>query len=184
MAQQWRYPAVPLLYQPGTAVTAAALTSALAPNPLPALPPFDRPGGRLIIEAVIEMTSTSSTPTLTVGLYIGSIGQAIGSKLLMAATPALALSASAAAWLLQLRYVARIQKLSPSVGVIYGTGWYMQATSLSVLGSPVPFPQTQALRTVSTVNTDQSSELDLGMTLSSSTGPSMVLTDFAAEYSG
>lgn len=185
MAQQWRYPLSPIPYGAGTAVTAAALTSGLGGLPIPQLPPVDRPGGRLIIEAELEHTSTSATPTLTLGLYLGSVGQAIGSKTLIAASSALAISASAAAWPIMLYYSGKIRTLSPSAGVIYGQGWIKQGASLTTFNTPVPFPITQALRTVSTLNTDQVNEVDLGITLSVTTGtPSVTVTDFSAEYSG
>lgn len=185
MAQQWRYPASPLAYAAGTAVTAATLTSGLGGLPLPQLPPIDRPGGRLVIEAQLEHTSASATPTLTLGLYLGSVGQAIGSRTLIAASSALALSASAAAWPIMLYWSGRFRALSPSAGVIYGQGWIKQGSALTTFSSPVPFPITAALRTVSTLNTDQVNEVDLGITLSATTGsPSVTVTDFAAEYSG
>lgn len=185
MAQQWRYPASPLAYAAGTAVTAAALTSGLGGLPLPQLPPIDRPGGRLIVEAQLEHTSASATPTLILGVYIGSVGQAVGSKTVLAVSSALALSASAAAWPIMLYWSGRVRTLHPSAGVIYGQGWIKQGSSLTAFNSPVPFPITQALRTVSTLNTDQVNEVDFGITLSSVTGsPSVTVTDFAAEYSG
>lgn len=185
MAQQWRYPAVPMFGAAGTPVTAAALTSGFGGIPLPQLPAIDRPNGRLIIEAQLEHSSGSATPTLTLGLYMGSVGQAIGSKTLLAATSALALSASAAAWPIMVYYSGRFRTLSPSAGVIYGQGWVKQGSSLTAFSATVPFPITAALRTVSTLNTDQVNEVDLGITLSSTTGsPSVTLTDFSAEYSG
>lgn len=185
MAQQWRYPASPLAYAAGTAVTAAALTSGLGGNPLPQLPPVDRPGGRLVVEAQLEHTSTSATPTVVLSVYIGSVGQAIGSKTLLAASSALAISASASAWPIMVYYSARFRTLSPTAGVIYGQGWIKQGSALTTFSSPVPFPITQALRTVSTLNTDQVNEVDFGITLSATTGsPSFTVTDFAAEYSG
>ena len=185
MAQRWRYPAFPQPIGAGTPVTAAALTSGLGGLALPQLPPIDVPGGRIIIEAQLEHTSTSATPTLTLGLYIGSQGQAIGSKTVLAVSSALAISASAAAWPIMLYYSARIKTTGPSAGAIYGQGWIKQGSSLTAFNSPVPLPITAALRTVSTLNTDQTNELDFGITLSSTTGsPSVTVTDFAAEYSG
>ncbi len=185
MAQQWRYPLSPIVAGSGTAVTAAALTSGLGGLPLPQLQPVDRPGGRLIIEAQLEHSSSSATPTLTLGLYIGSVGQAIGSKTLLAASSALALSASAAGWPIMLYYSGKFRTLSPSAGVIYGQGWIKQGSALTTFSAAVPFPVTQALRTVSALNTDQVNELDIGITLSATTGaPSVTVTDFSPEYSG
>src|SRR5258708_16621871 len=99
MAQYWRFPALPPVRVAGTAVTAAALTSGLAgltPSPeLPALPPINADGAKLTLEANIEVTSTSATPTVILGFYIGSVGQAIGSKTVIAVTAALPISATA-----------------------------------------------------------------------------------------
>jgi hypothetical protein len=185
VAQQWRYPLAPIASGAGTAVTAAALTSGLGGLPIPQLPPLDRPGGRLIVEAQLEHTSTSATPTVVLSIYLGSVGQAIGSKTLVAASSALAISASATAWPIMVYYSGRFRTLSPSAGVIYGQGWIKQGSALTTFNAPVPFPITAALRTVSTLNTDQTNEVDFGITLSSVTGtPSFTVTDFAAEYSG
>lgn len=185
MATVWRYPLQPTQYGAGTAVTAAALTSGFGGLVLPQLPPIYAPGGRLVIESQLEHTSTSATPTLTLGIYMGSVGQAIGSKTLLAASSALAISASAAAWPIMLYLSARVRALSPSAMSLYMQGWILQGTALTTFASAVPFPITQALRTVSTLNTDQSNEIDLGITLSSVTGsPSVTMTDFAAELSG
>lgn len=185
MGVQWRYPPAPIPAAAGTAVTAAALTSGLGGLPLPQLPAIDRTGGRLIIDVALEHTSTSATPTVTLGVYIGSVGQAIGSKTVLAVSSALAISASAAAWPIILHYWCRFRTLSPSAGVIYGQGFILQGTSLTAFAAAVPLPITQALRTVSTLNTDQVNEIDFGITLSSTTGsPSITVADFAAEYSG
>jgi len=172
----WTAPAGNLAGNNGTAVTAAALTTA-APLPLPQIPGSTLTlGTELDLEADLEMTSASATPTLTLGFYIGSVGQAIGSKTLIAATPANALSASAAAWPIKLRYRGKITAASPTAGAIRGTGEQLYGTSLTAWGT-TPFPVTQAARTVSTLNTQQTNELDVGVTLSATTGsPSITCT--------
>jgi hypothetical protein len=189
MPQLWRFPALPLVYQAGTAVTVAeTLTSGLAglANQLPALPPVQAPGSKLTLEADLEITSTSATPTVTLGFYIGSIGQAIGSKTAIAVSTTIPISASAAAWAMHMRYVGTWRELSSTAGTLHGAGWIDVATSLTAQSAgPYPFPITQALRTVSTLNTTQYNELDLGITLSSTTGsPSVTVTDFWAELTG
>lgn len=185
MAQQWRYPLSPIANANGTAVTAAALTSGLGGLALPQLLPVDRPGGRLIIEAQAEVSWTTTGGTCVFDLRMGTVGQAIGSKTLIAASSALSIAAAAAAWPCMIYYSGKFRTLSPSAGVIYGQGWIKLGSSLTAFAAAVPFPITQALRTVSTLNTDQVNELDLGVTLSSVTGtPSVTVTDFSAEYSG
>lgn len=188
MATLWRFPAMPMVAGTGTAVTAAALTSALAGlNELPALPPIDVPGAKLTIEANLEITCTSVTPTCTLGLYIGTVGQAIGSKTLISAGPALAISASATAWACHLRWVGTWRTLSSTAGVLHGAGYIESgfSTGLSADMPTYPIPITAAARTTSTLNTKQYNELDLGVTLSVTTGsPSVTCTDFWAELTG
>jgi hypothetical protein len=184
VAVLWSYPPAPLSPVAGTAVTAAALT---AGTPVP--PPII-PGGALIagsrvrIEADLEMTSSSATPTLTIGFYIGAVGGAIGSATVIVVSAANALSASAAAWPITLRYKGTIRTLSPSAGVIQGTAELLYSTSLTAWAT-TPLPQTAAARTVSTLNTQQNNQLDVGITLSATTGsPSVTCTGFYAEVLG
>jgi hypothetical protein len=180
----WNAPVYPLASAAGSAVTAAALTAA-TPAPAPVIGGGTlNPGTRLILEADLEMTSTSATPTLTLGFYIGAVAGAIGSATLIAATPAQAMSASAAAWPIKLRFRGRIVSLSPTVAVIQGTGELLYGTSLTAW-TVSPFPATAAARTVSTLNTSQNNQLDVGVTLSSTTGsPSVTCTDFHAVTRG
>ena len=189
MATLWRFPAMPLVAAAGTAVTAAALTSGLGGiSELPALPPIDVPGSKLTIEADLEVTSTSATPTLTLGFYIGTGGQAIGSKTAIAVSAALPISASATAWAVHMRYVGTFRTLSQGgAGVLHGMGTIESWCNVGLTGDGTtnPFPVTAAARTVSTLNTKQFNELDLGITLSSVTGsPSVTCTDFWAELTG
>jgi hypothetical protein len=174
----WSAPPTPLHGNLGVAVTAAALTTS-APAPLPQIPggTID-PGTFLDVEADLEMTCTSATPTLTLGLYIGGIGSAIGAKTLIAGWTSPVLSASAAAWPIKFRYKGRFTVASGSVAVIRGSGEVLFSTSLTAW-STNPFPVTAAARIVSTLNTQQANELDIGVTLSSVTGsPSVTCTNF------
>jgi hypothetical protein len=179
----WNAPVYPLSSAAGSAVTAAALTAAYSPAPVIGGGQLN-PGTRLIFEADLEMTSSSATPTLTLGFYIGAVGGAIGSATLIAATPAQAMSASAAAWPIKLRFRGRVQSLSPTAAVVHGTGELLYGTSLTAWTCS-PFPVTAAARTVSTLNTSQNNQLDVGVTLSSTTGsPSVTCTDFHAVTRG
>jgi hypothetical protein len=168
----------------GTAVTAAALTAG-TPVPPPIIPGGALvPGSRLRIEADLEMTSSSATPTLTIGFYIGAVGGAIGSATVLVVSAANALSASAAAWPITLRYKGTIRTLSPTAGVIQGTAELLYSTSLTAWAT-TPLPQTAAARTVSTLNTQQNNQLDVGITLSATTGsPSVTCMGFYAEVLG
>lgn len=182
--QVWSAPVPPLSAAAGTAVTAAALTAA-TPSPAPFIPAgWIQSGSRLILEADLEMTSSSATPTLTIGFYVGGVGGAIGSATVLVVSAANALSASAASWPIKLRYTGTIRTLSPSAGVIQGTAELLYSTSLTAWAS-TPLPQTAAARTVSTLNTQQANQLDVGVTLSSTTGsPSVTCTGFYAQLLG
>lgn len=191
MAVVYRYPQLPLQSGAGTAVTAAALTSGLVGMPYPQLPPVEVAGSRLIIEANGELTSTSATPTVILGFYMtasgGGLGQAIGSKIVLAASAALPISATATAWPFQMYYSGTIRTLLPGTGVIHGQGYVTSWFNIGLSGDGTtnPIPITQALRTVSTLNTSQTNEIDLGITLSSTTGtPSVTITDMWVELSG
>lgn len=124
---------------------------------------------------------------MILGFYIGSVGQAIGSKTVIAASAALAISASATAWPFILEYDGTLRTLSSSAGVIHGQGIAFSWVNVGLTGTgvPNPMPVTAAARTVSTLNTSQVNEIDVGVTLSSTTGsPSVTVTDLWAELSG
>ena len=187
MATLYRWPAGEQSYAAGTAVTAAALTAG-TPDPPPVIPGgILQPGARVLLKATLEITSTSATPTCVLGFYAGATGGAIGSAAVLAVTAALAISASATAWECMLEYEGTIQKISKSVGVINGFGmshswWNVGLTGVPTIGIT---PQTAALRTVSTLNTRDPMQLDVGVTLSSVTGtPSVVVTNFWGEVTG
>jgi hypothetical protein len=187
MATLWTWPLQPQASAAGTAVTAASLTAS-GVAPLPQLPGFlCQNGARLRLRATGELTSTSATPTVTLGFYFGGTGAAIGSKTALAVSGALAISASATAWPFIMEYDGTIRTLSPSAGVIHGQGivYSWVNVGLTGAGSVNPMPATAAARTVSTLNTQQNNEFDVGVTLSVTTGsPSVTVTDLWAELSG
>jgi hypothetical protein len=181
----WTYPPAQggLARAAGTAVTAAALTAG-TPTPPPILPMINLPGTKLLVEADLEMTSTSATPTLTIGFYLGAVGGAIGSATVLVVSAANALSASAAAWPIKLRWRGRFNDIGTAV-TMQGTAELLYGTSLTAWTSS-PLPQTAAARTTAaTVNTEQNNQLDVGITLSSTTGaPSVTVTDLHVLLSG
>jgi hypothetical protein len=181
----WSGPPSPASVSSGTAVTAAALTAG-TPAPAMVIPAgmIDF-GTKLRLEAELEVTSTSATPTLITGFYMGAVGGAIGSAAVLGVTSALAISATATAWLVRVRYIGTFRALGTS-GSIHGNGIAESWANVGLTGAGVvnPLPITAALRTV-TVNTVQVNQLDVGITLSSTTGtPSVTVTDFAAELVG
>jgi hypothetical protein len=185
MAALWSYPPAQagLSSAAGSAVTAAALTAGTPPPP-PVLPPIMVPGTRLRIEADLEITSTSATPTVVIGLYLGAVGGAIGSATVLVVSAANAISASAAAWPICLRYRGTFRTLGTAVS-LHGTAEFMYPTSLTAW-TTAPLPQTAAARlTAATINTEQSNQLDVGITLSATTGsPSLTVTELHARLDG
>lgn len=179
----WSAPVPPLNAVSGTAVTAAALTAG-TPPPAPIIPMGTLDVGSIIeLEARLEATTTG-TPTLIMGFYIGAVGGAIGSAVPIAVTPAMAMTASFAAWPILLRYKGVIRTLSPTAAVIHGTGELLWPSGLTAWASS-PYPATAAARTVSNLNTQQNNQLDVGLTLSTVTGaPTVTVTDFHAEVHG
>jgi hypothetical protein len=191
MATLWAFPLQPQQNAAGTAVTAAALTSGLIGTEFPVLPGgIYQPGARLRLRAHGEITSTSATPTCTLGFYFGALAAAIGSETAICATTGLAISASAVAWPFTMVYNGTFRSLATGVsanGVLHGHGevhWWGNV-GLTGAASLNPMPITAAARTVSTFNTQAATQIDVGITLSSVTGtPSVTITDFFAELIG
>lgn len=191
MATLWRFPCQPQQSAAGTAVTAAALTSGLIGTDFPVLPgAIYQPGARLALRAHGEITSTSATPTCTLGFYFGALGAAIGSETALCASAALAISASATAWPFTMIWNGTVRSLATGVsanGVLHGSGevFWWGNVGLTGAASVNPMPTTAAARTVSTFNTQAANQLDVGITLSVTTGaPSVTITDFWAELTG
>lgn len=189
MAVIWSYPLAPFDTAAGTAVTAAALTAG-TPSPPPVSPPVQLAGTALRITANGEITSTSATPTCTLGFYVAPEATAIGSAAVICASAALPISASATAWPFMMKYEGTIRALSTSSGgngVIHGVGYVLWWGNVGLTGaaSVNPMPVTAAARTVSTINTYSNLQFDVGVTLSVTTGaPSVTITDFNVELMG
>jgi hypothetical protein len=189
MAQVWRFPCTPLVDAAGVAVTAAALTGSGIAE-LPQVPSSVLvKGAHLSLHANFEVTSTSATPTVVMSFYAGAVGSVIGSKILIAASPALVINVAATSWPGIMKWDGRFSTLSPTAGVLHGSGavksGFSAAGGLAAQLQEFPLPITLALRTVSTFNTSVPLEIDVGVTLSSVTGtPSVLVTDLFAELSG
>ena len=190
MAVVWSYPCQPFDTAAGTAVTATTLTAA-TPSPPPVSPPIQLPGTSIRITANGEYTSTSATPTLTLGFYVAPEATAIGSATAICTSPALVISASATAWQFSMKYEGTFRSLSTSSGgngVLHGQGWVAFAATTTGLTSAMslfPMPVTAAARTVSTINTYANLQFDVGATWSVTTGsPSVTITDFNVELMG
>lgn len=185
MAVLWTYPAAQagLAAANGAAVTAAALTAG-TPTPPPIMPPIQLPGVKLKLQAELEMTCSSATPTLTIDFRIGAVGGSIGGSTILGQWVSPVLAATAAAWPITIRWKGTFRSLGTAVSA-HGTGEVLFSTSLTAW-STNPYPITAAARTsAATINTEQSNQLDVGITLSSVTGsPSITVTELFAELIG
>ncbi len=189
MAQVWRFPCTPLPVAAGVAVTAAALTGS-GLSKLPQVPAaLLVEGGRLSVRANLEASCTTTGSTATVSLYGGAANTAIGSKILIAACSGLSFATGAAAWPAFFTYDGTFRSLGTSTGTIHGQGTYKSGHvagggGLSAALVEFPFPLTAAARLVSTLVVAQNIELDIGITMSATTGaPSLTVTDLWAELS-
>jgi hypothetical protein len=111
---------------------------------LPVILPYQlRLGSKIKIEAEGEF-STTVTPTLVLGFYIGTVAGVI--TLPLAESSAITTTSGAAAFPWRLEYRGIITALG-TAGSIVGCGNLELGTSLTAISS-VPIPITQALRTV------------------------------------
>lgn len=194
MAVLYRFPAQPQPYTAGTAVTAAALTSGLVGVSLPQIPGgIITPGARLTLTANLEITSTSATPTCSLGFYFAAVtgsAIAIGSETLLGAATGIVISATATAWGAVMKYDGTFRALATAGaanGTIHGSGTVTSFwnTGLTAAGVVLPLGVTAAGRTVATWNTAVANQLDIGVTLTSVTGtPTVTVTDFWGEITG
>jgi len=182
--QVWSAPVPPMAFSDGPAATAAALTE-ISPVPvrnLGAVSPV--PGTCLRINASGNITSASATPTVVIGFYLGAQGS-IGSAAVLAATPALPISASAASWPWIMDWEGEVRAIGQA-GSVLGQGQCAWGgnSGLAAAMSVFPFPVTAAARTVA-VNFITTVQLLIGATLSSTTGsPSITCNHVSMEISG
>ena len=173
----WSAPWTPLGSADGPAVTALALADA-SPIPQKPVPGGLEIGSVIRLHAQFELTSTSATPTLS----IGSIGTATA----VAVAAALAIGAAPTAWQGEIDWEGEVRALGSS-GQLEGSGTVKMpatTTGLTSAMSVFPLPQTAAARLV-TVNTLVAMNLMVGAFWSSATGtPSLTVRRVTAEQLG
>lgn len=188
----WSAPAMPM--------NAAALTPALTavlqditPAETLILPGQLNAGTRVRLFANGEFTTTSATPTVTMGFYMNQAGTAIGTtpaNLMVSA--ANAVGASSTAWPWRMSWYGRVltvtQADSSASASMYGTGEVWWPTSLTAWTN-VFYPTTAAARTISQTATGLSTataqKIMVGMTLSTTTGvTSFTCQEFTCELLG
>lgn len=103
-----------------------------------------RAGSHLEIDARGEF-STTGTPTLAVGIYLGTQVPAITT--VIAESGAITTGSGAAAWAWELHWEGLVTK-ADAAGSMTGHGYLKLATSLTAYAADVPIPTTAAARTV------------------------------------
>lgn len=169
----------------GGAISATSLTSSGLMQPL--LPAgVLQPGAMIRLGATGEVTSSSATPTLTLGFYLVTPGGSVAFGTAIAVTAALPISASAAAWPFIMKYKGTFRAVGAS-GTLHGQGTceYGANSGLGSAMSIYPLPITQAARTVTSLVLNNDQCFDVGVLLSSATGsPAVTITDLWGEIAG
>jgi hypothetical protein len=178
----WVAPLPPLNYADGSPFTGLSLldVSPVPPRTVGAAPAQGGPeqGTGLRLRAFGEYTSTSATPTLTLGFYWGGVA-----GIALAGAAGLAVSASAVAWPWYMEYEGEFRQLGAS-GQIRGSGKLWMPTSLTAYGTATAIPATAAARLL-TVSTAVPQAVTVGAVWSSATGtPSLTCYRLSVEMIG
>lgn len=116
----------------------------ISPQPLPIINGYVlRPGAKLWLQAYGEF-STTGTPTLALGFYIGTAAAAITTDIALSSV--ITTGSAAAAWPWAMEWFGTVTAVGTS-GTLVGGGELKLGTSLTAWTS-TPIPITQALRTV------------------------------------
>lgn len=115
--------------------------------PLPTIMPYQlRPGTSIRINASGEF-STTATPTLSIGVYIGAAVVAPATiTTVIAENTAITTGTGAASWPWYLEWMG-LCTVTGSSGSVTGNGFLTYGTSLTAV-TTVPIPSTLALRTI------------------------------------
>lgn len=168
MRQYWRGPIPPLQRVAGAALASStALTdiSPLPPNVIPAN--MLEEGCELIVEAS-GFFSTTATPTLLLGFYLGGIA-----GVALAASPAIT-TGTATAWPWRMRYKGRVRAIG-SAGSIVGYGTLELGTALTTLAVS-PIPTVAASRTVA-IDTTAAKSVTVGAQWGASSASNTITCD-------
>lgn len=139
----------------------------VSPVPLPVMQPgMLRLGSKLKVEANGEF-STTGTPTLSIGVFIGTAAGAISHQWEYTAA---ATGSGAAAWPWVLEWRGLVTGTLGTTTTIVGEGYIQLGTSLTSMGTPIAIPSTLALRTVATVDTTIARAIGVCATWGTSSG--------------
>jgi hypothetical protein len=116
----------------------------VSPQPLPIINGYIlRPGAKIWLQAYGEF-STTGTPTLALGFYIGTAAGAITTDIALSSV--ITTGTGAAAWPWAMEWFGTVTAVG-TAGTVVGGGELKLGTSLTAWTS-TPIPITQALRTV------------------------------------
>lgn len=129
----------------GAAVGTFTARQDVSPQPLPVIPAGKlRPGSQLEIDARGAF-STTGTPTLVLGFYIGTQAAAITTAL--AESSVITTGTGAASWPWELHWEGIVTAIG-TAGSITGQGTLVLGTALTAYAAAVPIPISAALRSV------------------------------------
>jgi len=129
----------------GNAYTTFTTRQDVSPLPLPVIPAGKlRPGSQLEFDARGEF-STTGTPTLAVGLYLGTQVPAITT--VIAESSAITTGSGAAAWPWEMHWEDLVTAIGTS-GSMTGHGYLKLGTSLTAYAADAPIPTTAGARVV------------------------------------
>lgn len=130
-----------------------------------------RPGSKLHVAARGNF-STTGTPTLSLGFWIGT--RALSMTIDLAISSAITTGSGAAAWPWMMEWEGICTAAGVS-GSLIGQGWMCLGTSLTAI-STVPIPITQALRTVA-IDTTIERAIGVSAAFSASSASNQVQVD-------
>lgn len=148
----------------------------ISPQPLPVLNAYQaRLGSKIWLKANGEF-STTGTPNITLGFYIGTVAASITTDIALSSV--ITTGSGAAAWPWDLEWSGTFTALG-TTGTIVGSGALQLGTALTTI-STTPIPITQALRTV-TWDTTIARAIGISATYSASSASNTIKTNsFAA----
>lgn len=130
----------------GTAFGSFTTKQDVSPQPLPIFPAYlPRLGTKLWLKANGEF-STTGTPNINLGFYIGTIAGAITVDIALSST--ITTGSGAAAWPWEMEWLGTLTGTLGTTATMVGSGELKLGTSLTAWTS-VPIPITQALRSFS-----------------------------------
>lgn len=152
--QYWMTPVPSFHTSDGTAYASSTTLTDVSPTP-----PIVLAANQLEVGSEIEISacgnfSTTGTPTLLLGIYLGGVA-----GVALAASSAVTTGSAAASWPFMLKYRGVVRSTGTS-GSINGQGEFLLGTALTAF-TVRPIPETLAARTV-TIDTTAAKSITIG----------------------